>query len=34
MGGGTNLSPHATLADHGEAATLADETGMIPKPKE
>jgi hypothetical protein len=25
---------HATLAVHGEKATLADEIGMIPKPKE
>ena len=25
---------HATLALHGEKATLADEIGLIPKPKE
>jgi hypothetical protein len=31
---GANHSPGATLAVHGEKATLADEIGMIPKPKE
>ena len=31
---GANRSPGATLAVHDEKATLADEIGMIPKPKE
>ena len=31
---GANLSPRETLAFHGAKATLADEIGMIPRPKE
>ena len=31
---GANRSPRATLTSHGEKATLADEIGMVPKPKE
>jgi hypothetical protein len=31
---GANLSPRETLAFHGEEPTLADEIGMIPRPKE
>jgi hypothetical protein len=31
---GANLSPRPSLALDGEEATLADEIGMIPKPKE
>jgi hypothetical protein len=31
---GAKRSPGVTLAVHNETATLADEIGMIPKPKE